>query len=221
MGQYRDFIRKPHTSTKRNYLDRVIRGDKVECATVSKRFDHDYFDGDRRFGYGGYRYDGRWREVAQAMIAQYELKPGARILDVGCGKGFLLYDFLQLLPDAQVSGIEISQYAVDNAMDEVKPFIQLGNAVSLPFEDGAFDLVISINTLHNLYVFDLFRALGELQRVSKGPGYVVMDSYRTEEEKVNLLNWQLTCECFFTPEEWAWIFAQAGYTGDYAFVFFE
>lgn len=216
-----DFISKPHTSTKRNYLDRVTQGDKAHCATVSKQFGYEYWDGDRKYGYGGYRYDGRWRGVAEAMARHYDLKPGARILDVGCGKGFLMYDFTQVVPGAEVRGLDISEYAVANARDEVKPFIEVGNAVTLPFPDRSFDLVVAINVLHNLYIWDLFTALREIQRVGRGAKYVVMDSYRTEEEKINLLNWQLTCECFYTPEEWAWIFKQTGYDGDYAFVFFD
>jgi SAM-dependent methyltransferase len=220
MGSYIDFIRKPHTSTKRNYLERVVAGDKAECAVISKRFDLEYFDGDRKYGYGGYRYDGRWREVAQAMTDHYALKPGARILDVGCGKGFLLHDFTQVIPNAQVRGVDISGYAVAHAMDEVSAFLQVGNVTNLPFESGSFDLVVAINTLHNLYVGDLKLALQELERLAPHK-YVVMDSYRTEQEKVNLLNWQLTCECFYTPQEWEWLFREWGYTGDYAFVFFE
>lgn len=217
---YVDFISKPHTSTKRNYLARVMEGDKAHCATVSKQFGFEYFDGDRRYGYGGYCYDGRWKDVAAAMAVHYGLQPGAAILDVGCGKGFLMHDFREVVPQAAVRGIEVSEYAVANAMEDVKPFIQLGSAVSLPFPDKSFDLAVAINVLHNLYIWDLFAALRELERAAHHK-YIVMDSYRTEQEKVNLLNWQLTCECFYTPEEWAWIFGHVGYTGDYAFVFFE
>ncbi|MEW6319651.1 MAG: class I SAM-dependent methyltransferase [Acidobacteriota bacterium] len=221
MGQFIDFISRPHTSTKRDYLERVVRGDKAECATISKRFGFDYFDGDRRYGYGGYRYDGRWLPVAKAMAEHYGLKPGARILDIGCGKGFLLHDFLQVVPGAQVRGIDVSDYAIEHAMDDVKPFLTAGSCTSLPYRDGEFDLVVAINTLHNLYVYDLVKALKELQRVRRGPAYLVVDSYRNEQEKANLLHWQLTCECFFTPDEWEWLFQLGGYTGDYAFVTFE
>ena len=221
MRQHIDFIRKPHTSTKRNYLERVMNGDKAECARISKQFGFEYFDGDRKYGYGGFRYDGRWLPVAQAMAEHYQLSPGARILDIGCGKGFLMHDFLQVLPDADVRGIEISQYAKDHAMETVRDTIQVGNAVSLPFADHTFDLVVAINTLHNLYIYDLFTALKEMQRVGREHRYIVNDSYTNESEKVNLLNWQLTCECIFTPQEWTWIYDQAGFTGDYAFVTFE
>jgi SAM-dependent methyltransferase len=217
---YVDFISAPHRRATRDYLERVL-GNKAECARISKRFGQEYWDGDRKYGYGGYRYDGRWRPVARAMAAHYGLEPGARILDVGCGKGYLLYDFTDVVPGARVAGLDVSRYAIAEARPELKGRLQLGSATHLPYADQSVDLVIAVNTLHNLPVYDLDRALREIERVSRAHKYVVMDSYRTEEEKVNLLNWQLTCECFFTPAEWEWLFARAGYTGDYAFVFFE
>lgn len=218
---YLDFISIIHKATKRDYLQRVVENDKAACAEVSKQFGKDYFDGDRKYGYGGYKYDGRWRPFAEKLIAHYGLKPGNKVLDIGCGKGFLVHDFRQAMPGLDVTGIDISEYAIANAMSEVKPFVKVGNAVELPFPDKSFDLVVSINTLHNLYVFDLKKALQEIERVGKLHKYIVMDSYRNEREKVNLMYWQLTCECFFTPTEWEWLFKEWGYTGDCGFVFFE
>jgi SAM-dependent methyltransferase len=218
---YIDFIQKIHTSTRRNYVQRVVEYDKAECAEVSKRFGEEYFDGDRKYGYGGYRYDGRWRSFANDLAAHYGLKSGDRVLDIGCGKGFLVHDFREAVPGIEVAGIDISSYAVEHAMDDVKGVVQQGNAVSLPYPDKSFDLVVSINTLHNLLIFDLFTALKEIERVGRGAKYLILDGYRNEREKVNLMYWQLTCECFFRPEEWEWIFDQAGYTGDYACIFYE
>lgn len=218
---YIDFLEQVHTGTKRDYLARVLAGNKAEFATIAKRFDQDYWDGSRNTGYGGYRYDGRWLAVAQRMAAHYHLKPGARILDVGCGKGFLLHEFTRTVPGAQIAGIDVSRYALEHAMDEVKPFLREGNATSLPYPDKSFDLVVSINTLHNLRLPELGQALKEIERVSRGSSYILMDGYRNEQEKVNLLYWQLTCECFFTPEEWEWLFRQCGYTGDYGCIYFE
>lgn len=216
-----DLISSLHRATARNYLQRVTEHDKAACAEVSKRFDREYFDGDRKYGYGGFRYDGRWRPFAEKLIAHYGLKPGHRVLDVGCAKGFLLHELKAALPGLEVAGLDVSAYAIEQAMDDVKPFVRVGDARTLPFPDRSFDLVLSINTLHNLYLPGLFQALREMERVGRGGKFVVMDSYRNEREKVNLLYWQLTCECFFTPDEWAWIFQQAGYTGDYDFVCFE
>ena len=216
-----DFVSLVHKSTKRDYLGRVTGYPKAEAATRAKEWGYDYWDGDRRIGYGGMHYDGRWRKVAQAMVDHYRLKAGDKVLDVGCGKGFLLYDFTQVLPGLEVSGLDISSYAIENAKPEIKDRLQVGSANVLPFADRTFDLVVSINTLHNLYCYDLFAALKEIERVGKEHKYICVESYRNEEEKVNLLYWQLTCESFYTPEEWAWWYKLCGYTGDHSFIFFE
>jgi protein-L-isoaspartate(D-aspartate) O-methyltransferase len=218
---YVDLLSKLHKSTKRDYLARVLAGNKAEFATLAKKFDLEYWDAGRDTGYGGYHYDGRWRELADTLRERYQLKSGDRILDVGCGKGFLLYELTLAVPGVEVSGIDVSGYALDRAQPDVRPFLRLANATALPFPDDSFDLVLSLNTLHNLYIQDLYRGLQEIERVGKRNKYIVMDSYRNEQEKVNLLYWQLTCECFFTPAEWEFIFKQAGYTGDYGFVYFE
>src|SRR5262249_18284236 len=139
-----DFITKVHTATKRNYLQRVVEHDKAECAELATQWGRDYWDGDRRCGYGGYRYDGRWRPVAEAMVRHYGLQPGSRVLDVGCGKGFLLYDFTQVVPGVRVDGLDVSQYAIDHAKEEVMPYLRQGHARSLPYPDRSFDLVVSV-----------------------------------------------------------------------------
>lgn len=219
---YVDFISKVHKSTKRDYVQRVVEHDKAVCAEIAGRFDKDYWDGERHTGYGGYRYDGRWRVVAEDMARHYGIKPGDRILDVGCGKAFLLYEFTQVVPGCEVVGIDISSYAVENAKEEVRPFLQVGDAKSLPFDDNAFDFVVSINALHNLHLPDLWSSLEEIERVGKGNAkHIVIEAYRNEREKVNLMYWQLTCRAFHTPEEWEWLFARTGYTGDYSYITFE
>ena len=191
-----DFVTRLHTSTKRDYLERVVQHDKAECVVVAKQYGEDYWDGDRKYGFGGYHYDGRWRPVAQAMADYYGLKSGDSILDVGCGKAFLLYEFTQVVPGLKVTGMDISEYAIANAKEEVRPYLRAANAVDLPYEDESFDLVISLGTLHNLLIYDLRQAVKEIQRVGKQDRYISVESYRNEREKVNLLYWQLTCECF-------------------------
>ncbi len=218
---YVDFLSTLHKATARDYLGRVMAHDKAECAEIAIEFGQEYWDGERQFGYGGYRYDGRWRAVAEAMVAHYNLQPGTRILDIGCGKAFLLYELTQVLPEAQVTGIDISQYAVANAKEEVRPFLRVGSAVDLPFGDHSFDLVISLNVLHNLYIDDLWRALQEMERVGRDAKYLCVETYRTEREKVNLMYWQLTCRAFHTPREWEWLFRQTGYCGDHSYIIFE
>jgi protein-L-isoaspartate(D-aspartate) O-methyltransferase len=218
---YIDFISPLHKRTSRDYLARVNEFPKAEAAKLARQFGRDYWDGDRKVGYGGMRYDGRWRVVAENMVKHYGLKPGDRVLDVGCGKGFLLYEFTQACPGIEVAGLDISEYAIQNAKEEVRPFLRVGHANHLPWPAQAFDLVISITTLHNLQCFDLDQSLREIQRVSRRHKYVVVESYRNEEEKANLLYWQLTCESFYRPEAWEWWFQRTGYTGDWSFIYFE
>ena len=216
-----NFVSLIHKSTKRDYLARVTEFPKAEAARLAMKWDVDYWDGNRKTGYGGYTYDGRWRKVADAMVKAYGIKPGDRILDVGCGKGFLLHDLAQAVPGVEVVGLDVSSYALEHAKDEVKPFLQVGRADRLPFADKSFDLVISITTLHNLFCYELDKALREIERVGRRHKYICVESYRNEEEKVNLMYWQLTCRMFCTPDEWAWWFKQTGYTGDHEFIYFE
>jgi protein-L-isoaspartate(D-aspartate) O-methyltransferase len=218
---YLDFISQIHKSTSRDYLGRVTSHDKAECAELALRWDREYWDGPRHTGYGGYHYDGRWRTMAAALVRHYDLSADAKILDVGCGKGFLLYEFTQELPGATVAGIDISAYALEHAKQEVQPHLVRGSAAQLPWEDHSFDLVVSVNTLHNLYNFELWSALQEIERVGRRAKYLTVESYRNEREKANLLYWQLTCRTFHSTEEWEWLFRHAGYTGDHGFIFFE
>jgi SAM-dependent methyltransferase len=221
---YIDFMSVLHKSTQRDYLARVNDPDypKAKAAELAKRWGYDYWDGDRRINYGGYRYlPGRWEKVARRMVDHYGLKAGDKVLDVGCGKGFLLYDFTLVVPGIEVFGIDISDYAIANSKEEVRNRLQVGNSNSLPYPDQHFDLVISINELHNLHCYDVDKSLREIQRVGKNNRYICVESYRNEVEKTNLLYWQVTCEAFNTPQEWEWWFKQTGYTGDYSFIYFE
>jgi protein-L-isoaspartate(D-aspartate) O-methyltransferase len=220
---YIDFMSVVHKATKRDYLARVNDPEypKAKAAELAKKWAHDYWDGDRRINYGGYRYmEGRWEKVAKAMAEHYGLKAGDKILDVGCGKGFLLFDFTKVVPGIEVYGIDVSDYAIANAKEEVKDRLRVGNATRLPWPDRHFDLVYSLNTLHNLHCYDLEPALREMERVGKRK-YLCVESYRNEAEKTNLLYWQVTCEAFNTPKEWEWWFKLTGYTGDYSFIYFE
>jgi len=218
---YIDFIGSLHNATKRDYISRVISDDKAECAAIAKQYDYDYWDGERKFGYGGYHYDGRWKSVAEKMVEYYGLKSGQRILDVGCGMAHLLYEFSQVVPGIEVKGIDISDYALKHAKEEIRDSLQYGKAQEIPFEDNFFDLVISLTTLHNLKVFDLKRAVQEIERVSKGNSYIMVESFRNDREEVNMLYWQLTCASYYSVDEWEWLYKEWGYTGDYSFIFFE
>jgi len=217
-----NLVQSMHASTKRNYVRRVVEHDKAESAEVARQWGRDYWDGERRYGYGGYHYDGRWRPLAQTLIDRYGIRSGMSVLDVGCGKGYLLHEFKQIIPDLRIAGIDISSYGVENAKEEVRPYLKVGNAVDLPYPDHAFDLVVSLGVLHNLSLEDVFRAVAEIERVGRGASkYLMVESFRNEREKANLLYWQLTCLSFHSPETWAWIYDKCGYTGDHGFIFFE
>jgi len=219
-----DFMSVLHKSTTRDYLARVNDPEypKEKAAELAKKYDFDYWDGDRRICYGGYKYmHGRWEKVADAMVKYYNLKPNSKILDIGCGKGYLLYDFLKVLPNSEVFGLDLSKYAIENSKPEVKNLLTYGNAINIPWPDNYFDLVISINTLHCLPAYDLDLALREMERVGKENKYLCVESYRNEQEKVNLLYWQVTCEAINSPAEWQWWFQNSGYKGDYSYIYFE
>ena len=186
-----------------------------EDRQVAKRFDKDFFDGERRHGYGGYRYDGRWRPVVRRMVDHYKLPQDAWILDVGCAKGFMMYDFKQFLPNCTIRGIDVSEYAKENAHRGMAPLIDIGSAEKLPYGDDTFDLVISINSIHNLPLEKCIQALQEIERVSRGKSFISVDAYNTEEERIRLENWILTAETWMSVSSWVKLFKEIGYTGDY------
>jgi SAM-dependent methyltransferase len=221
---YLDLMSSLHKATQRDYLARVNDPEfpKAKAAELAKQWGYDYWDGDRRINYGGYKYiPERWAPVGRAMIDHYGIKPGDKILDIGCGKGYQLYELIQLCPGIDVYGIDISSYAIENSKREIKDRLQVCNAASLPFPDDYFDFVFSLNTLHNLPNYDLDKALREMERIGKKNKYVCVESFRNEKEKVNLLYWQVTCRAFCSPEEWGWWFEQTGYSGDHSFIYFE
>jgi SAM-dependent methyltransferase len=210
-----------HQSTKRDYLGRM-NDSKVSAMKIAKQYGFDYWDGDRRFGYGGYKYiPGRWSSVAKKLIELYGLKAGSKILDVGCGKGFLLYEIQLIEPKIEIYGFDISQYGLENSHPDLNADLFIHRAQDrFPFEDNFFDLVISLGTLHNLHIFELEVAVSEIERVGR-QGYIMVESFRNELEMFNLECWALTAESLMDVDEWIWIYRLFGYTGDYEFIFFE
>lgn len=220
MGRLVEFVTPLHKRTERDYVGRMM-DEKVACMLKAKEYEYDYWDGDRRYGYGGYRYDGRWKPVAERMIETYGLSADARILDVGCGKAHVLHELQQLLPDAEVVGFDISRHGIGDAPEPIRPHLFRHKAQdAYPFGDDHFDLVISMGCLHNLQVFELKTALSEIERVGRQK-YVMLESYRSEQELFNLQCWALTCESFFSTEEWIWLYRHFGYSGDFEFIYFE
>ena len=186
-----------------------------EIIAISRQYGEAYFDGDRMYGYGGYRYDGRWVPIAEDMVAHFGLKPGDRVLDVGCARGFLVKDMMSVCPGLEVFGLDISEYALMTCEPEVVGRLHLGSCDKLPFPDGSFQAVIAINTVHNLPREQCLQAVREIERLAPGKGYIQVDSYRTDEEEELFLDWVLTAHTHYRPEGWKQLFAEAGYTGDY------
>ena len=194
------------------------RAQKVTDAhrAIARKFSIEYFDKDRLTGYGGYNYNPRfWTETVRRFRDHYCLKNDTRILDVGCAKGFMMWDFHLLMPDAEILGVDVSRYAYDHAKTEMKPFIQVTGANDLPFPDQYFDLVVSINTIHNLPLIDCKQALREIQRVSREHSFVMVDAWRNDAEKESMLKWNLTALTYMHVNDWKSLFAEVGYTGDY------
>lgn len=198
---------------KRNVKARL--GNKDENRAIAMKFGREYFDGTREQGYGGYRYDGRWIPIAEDIVRHFNLKAGDRVLDVGCGKGFLVKDLMKVCPGLEAFGLDISAYAVTHCEPEVIGRLHLGNATCLPFPDNSFQAVLSINTIHNLDRAGCLQALREMERLAPGKGYVQMDTYRNTEEEQVFLDWVLTARTYGVPQFWIDLLREAGYTGDY------
>ncbi len=220
MGELVTFVSPLHRRTERDYVGRML-DDKVACMVKAKEYEFDYWDGDRRYGYGGYRYDGRWKPVAEQLVAHYELGPDAKVLDAGCGKAHLLHELQQLLPDAELHGFDVSEHGLASAPEPIRPQLFRHRAQD-PFSwpDDYFDLVISLGALHNLRLLELETAITEIERVGRRK-YIMVESYRNEQEMFNLECWALTAESLLDTEEWIWLYDHFGYTGDYEFIYFE
>lgn len=200
---------------KRN-LDARSQEKTAEDRYVARQFGREFFDGDRRVGYGGFTYDPRfWQPVVPTFQKHYGLTGESSLLDVGCAKGFMLKDFAEAIPGMTVAGIDVSDYAIANAVEGMEHFVQVADARDLPFEDDSFDLVVSVNTIHNLERVEVVDSLREIQRVSRRGSFVVVDAYRDATEKDRIDAWNLTALTVLSTDDWVDLFREAGYTGDY------
>jgi cyclopropane fatty-acyl-phospholipid synthase-like methyltransferase len=206
--------------SKRN-IEKRTSAQSVENVRIAREYGREYFDGPRDTGYGGYRYDGRWLTIAEDVVAHWKLKPGDRVLDVGCAKGFLVKDLMKVCPGLEVFGLDISEYALLNCEPEVIGRLHLGNCVRMPFPSNSFAAVVAINVVHNLERAACITAVQEIERLSPGRGYIQVDSYRTPEERDIFLSWVLTAKTHYDPPGWKQLFAEAGYTGDYYWTIIE
>ena len=204
-----------YPKTKRDVNARGLEKSEADRA-IARKFGKEFFDGTRDTGYGGFGYHSRfWQPVIPTFQQHFGLSSASKILDVGCAKGFMLHDFMQLIPGISVNGIDVSEYAIEHAIAEVKPFVSVANAIELPFEDNSFDAVISITTLHNLEQDELAIALKEVERVSKGKSFITLDAYHDDAEKERMEAWNLTAKTMMHVDEWKDFFKEVGYTGDY------
>ena len=214
MGKEVDLLIK-YPKAKRDLTKRLeSKSEKVR--SIARKFDKEFFDGEREFGYGGFSYNSKyWSEVVKDFSDYYNLKDDSKILDVGCAKGFMLFDFYKLNSNFDLHGIDISKYAIDNSVSEVKNKLQVSNANKLPYEDNFFDLVISINTIHNLERTECATALKEISRVSKKNAFITVDAYRNDEEKKRMDDWNLTAKTIMPVDDWIRFFEQNNYNGDF------
>jgi SAM-dependent methyltransferase len=197
-------------------LNARLESKSEESRKVGRKFGFDYFDGDRNHGYGGFSYNPKfWQPVIPTIVENYKIANSSNVLDVGCAKGFFLYDLKLAFPGINITGVDISDYAVENSIPEIKPYLQVGNATKLPFEDDCFDFTISINTIHNLNLQDCATALQEIERVTKDNSFITVDAYRNDEEKARMQAWNLTALTMMSVDEWKEFFLEVGYTGDY------
>jgi SAM-dependent methyltransferase len=214
MGQEIDLLEN-YPRTKRNVEERGATKTE-DVRRVARQFGQEFFDGDRQYGYGGFKYFPRfWQPVIPTFKEYWNLTSQSSLLDVGCAKGFMLYDLSVLIPGIELKGIDISKYAIENAMQEISSYVSEADARELPFEDNSFEVVISINTVHNLEKEECAVALQEIERVSRGKSYITVDAYRNDEEKKRMYDWNLTAKTIMSVEEWVAFFKEIGYTGDY------
>jgi len=194
---------------------------KSHNQNLALKFDKEYFDGSRNQGYGGYKYDGRWIPVAKKLVNLFSLKEQSKFLDIGCAKGFLLYDLHAINPLIHLYGLDISRYAKNNSPIEIRDKIKIGNCKHLDFPTDFFDGVVAINTIHNLEIDDCINAIKEIQRVSGGNAFIQVDAYRNDKELNIFKDWMLTAKTFLKPEEWLEVFKKANYTGYYDWTILE
>ena len=201
--------------TKRNVEERGASKTE-EDRRIARQFGKDFFDGDRKHGYGGFNYNSRfWTPVIPTFQQHFDLTASSSVLDVGCAKGFMLFDMSKAIPGITVRGIDVSEYAIQNAVPEMKPHLMVADARKLPFADKSFDVTISINTVHNLEKDECAKALQEIERVSKRGSFITVDAYRTDDEKRRMYDWNLTAKTIMHVDEWIAFFKEIGYTGDY------
>ena len=214
-----NLITSNHKGTKRNYLQRMTNS-KVKSMKISKKYSFDYWDGKRSYGYGGYKYDGRWQAIAKKIIKKYKLTKNSRVLDIGCGKGHLVYELSKILNSKKIIGLDISKYGIKNSPRRIRNQLKVFDArKKINFKKNYFDLVVSINLIHNFSISEIFQLLKNIVHISK-KSFISTESYRNNQELFNLQCWALTADSFFSEYEWRWILKQNKYFRDYELIYF-
>jgi len=221
MGSLKTYMQKTHNSTKRNYVERMMN-DKVKCMIEAKKYSKNYWDGNRKYGYGGYQFiKNYWKPLAKKLIRDYKLNNESNVLDIGCGKGYLIYEIKKILPNINIVGIDISKYALKYSHPEIKKLLSIFDArKKLKFKNNYFDLTVSLATFHNFKLNELEIAITEVSRISKS-SYIMVESYKDEEQLFNLQCWALTANTFMDNKEWIYLFKKFNYQGDYEFIYFQ
>ena len=221
MGSLKRYMQKTHNSTNRNYVERMIN-EKVKCMIEAKKYSKNYWDGNRKYGYGGYKFiPNYWKPLAKKLIKDYRLSRKSKVLDIGCGKGYLLYEIKKIIPEIIIVGIDISNYAIKNSHPEIRKYLQITDArKALSFKNKYFDLTISLATFHNFKNNELEIAIKEVSRISKS-SYIMVESFRNDKELFNLQCWALTANTFLDSNEWSYLFKKLNYMGDYEFIYFK
>lgn len=221
LGKEKFYVNFRHKKSKRNYIERMVN-EKIKCMKIAKKFGKDYWDGDRKYGYGGYKYIKDYHLfLAKKLVADYKLNSNSKILDIGCGKGYLVYELTKLLNNKNIFGCDISKYAIKNAKKEIKKNIFYHNAKNkFNFKNNHFDFVFSNTTLHNFKIPEVYNSIKEIERIAKQK-YICVESYRNEKEQFGVQCWALTAETLINKESWIWLYKMSGYTGDYEFIYFD
>lgn len=220
MGKELKFIQSLHNSTKRNYLERM-NNDKVKCMKVAKKYSSDYWDGERKYGYGGYKYiKDRWKNLAKKLIKRYDLSNNSKIIDLGCGKGYLLYEIKNILPEISILGLDISKYAITHSKEQIRSHLKVKDIrKKLGYKKNQFDLAISLGTIHNFNLIEIKKILRNINYFSK-QSYIMVESFRNSSELFNLQCWALTCETFIDHKSWSELFQEYN-SIDFEYIYFK
>ena len=204
-----------YPSLNKRYVSKNTR--KIENRIIASYRGKEFYDGKRDNGYGGFKYDGRWKKIAERIFEHYKLKENARILQIGSDKGFLLNDIKNIKPKCTVAGVEVSNYAITKTLKSVKKYIKKSSFVNLPYNNNYFDFVIAIGPVYSLSLPDAIKCLKEIKRVGKGKSFITLGAYNHERDFKLFRYWTLLGTSILNKKEWIKVLKHCKYKGDYKF----